>query len=65
MVVDQRRKEVICRPDCMEVAGEMKVNLLHRHDLRIAAARSAALHAEDRTERGLAECDRNALAETL
>jgi hypothetical protein len=39
----------------VEVAGEVQVDVLHRHDLRIAAAGRAALHAEARAERGFAQ----------
>jgi hypothetical protein len=46
VVVDQRRQQVVRRPDGMEVAGEMEVDVLHRHDLGIAAAGRAAFHAE-------------------
>ena len=33
----------------MDVAGEMEVEVLHRHDLRVASARRAALDPEDRS----------------
>jgi hypothetical protein len=39
----------------VEVAGEMEVQGLRRNHLRAAAARGAALEAEHRAERGLAE----------
>ena len=41
--------------DRVDVAGEMEVQVLHRHDLRVAAAGRAALDPEDRAERRLAE----------
>src|SRR5690606_17291343 len=40
-----------------EVAGEVEVDLLHRHDLRIAAAGRAALHPETGAERGLTQAE--------
>ena len=49
----------------MEVAGEVEVDLLHRHDLGIAAAGRAALHAEARAERGLAQADHRLLADAV
>ena len=55
VVVDQRRQQIVRRGDGVEVAGEMEVDVLHRHDLRIAAAGRAALHAEARAERRLAQ----------
>ena len=65
MVVDQRRQQIVRRGDGVEVAGEMEVDVLHRHDLRIAAAGGAALHAEAGAERGLAQADRGALADAV
>ena len=47
----------------MKIAGEMKVDRLHRNDLGIAAAGRAALHAETGTERGLAQGDDRLLAD--
>ena len=46
MVVHHRGEQVVCRGDGVEVAGEMQVDLVHRHDLGEAAAGCAALHAE-------------------
>ena len=36
----------------MEVAGEMPIDVFHRHDLRVTAARRAALHPEYRAQAG-------------
>ena len=49
----------------MKIAGEMQIDLLHRHHLGIAAAGSAALHAKTRAERRLAQADRGALAHAI
>ena len=65
MVVDQRRKQIVRGGDGVEVAGEMEVHVLHRHDLRIAAAGSAALDAEIGAERGLADADDGLLADAV
>jgi hypothetical protein len=65
VVVDHRRQQVVGRGDGVEIAGEMQVHLLHRHDLRIAAAGRAALHAEIRPERGFADADRRLLADPV
>ena len=54
VVVQHGRQQVVRRAHRREIAGEMQVDVLHRHHLRIAAARRAALHAEHRTQRGLA-----------
>ena len=61
--VDERREQVVRRRDRVQVAGEVEVQVLHRDDLRVAAARGAALHAEDRAERGLAQAEHRLAAE--
>ena len=63
VVVDERGQEVVGEPDGAEVAGEVQVDVLHGHDLGIATAGCAALHAEDRPERGLAQADHRVLAD--
>jgi hypothetical protein len=65
VVVDHRRQQVVGRGDGVKIAGEMEVHVLHRHDLRIAAAGRAALHAEAGPERGLADADRGLLADPV
>src|SRR3954453_8812580 len=49
----------------MSVAGEVEVEVLHRHDLRVAAAGRAALDAEGRPERRLADVGHRALADAV
>ncbi|GJE30649.1 hypothetical protein LDDCCGHA_0818 [Methylobacterium oxalidis] len=65
VVVDQRGGQRVRRGDGVEVAGEVQVDLLHRHDLRLAAARSTPLHAEAGAERGLAQADHGLLADAV
>ena len=65
VVVDQRRQQVVRRRDGVEVAGEMQVDVLHRHHLGIAAAGGAALDAEARPERGLAQAEHRLLADAV
>ena len=65
VIVDQRREQVMRDADGVEVAGEMEVDVLHRHDLRIAAAGRAALHAEAGAERGLAQAHDGLLADVV
>src|SRR5665213_812619 len=62
MRVDQSRKKIVCRSDCMEVAMEVEIDLLCGFNLRAPAASGTALHAEDRSERWLARCNDGALA---
>ena len=63
MIVDHRREQIMRRGNRMEIASEVEVDRLHRHHLRIAAAGSAALHAEAGAERGLAQSDDGLLAD--
>ena len=41
----------------MEIAREMKIHVLHWHDLRVTAAGCSALHPEARTERRFPNAD--------
>ena len=65
VVVDQRREQVVRGGDGVEIAGEVEVHVLHRDDLREPAAGRAALHAEVRAERRLADADDGALADAV
>ena len=65
VVVDHRREQVVGAGDGMKIAGEMQVHLFHRHDLRHAAARGPALHAEIRPQRSLADADHCLLADAV
>src|SRR4029078_12660565 len=61
--VEHRGEEVVRRADRMDVAGEVEVQVLHRHDLGHAAAGGAALDPEDRPERRLAQAGDGPLAD--
>ena len=50
VVVDERRGEVVRGADRVDVAREVEVEVLHRDDLGVAAARGAALDPEHRAE---------------
>ena len=63
VIVDHRREQIVRGGDGVEIAGEMQVDRLHRHDLGIAAAGGAALHAEAGAERGLTQGDDALLAD--
>ena len=58
--VDERREQVVGGRDRVDVAGEVEVDVLHGHDLGVPAAGRAALHAEDRAERRLAQGEHGA-----
>jgi hypothetical protein len=51
--------------DRVEVAGEVEVDVLHRHDLGVPAAGRAALHAKARAEARLAQADDGVLADPV
>ena len=65
VIVEQRGEQIVRRGDGVEVAGEVQVDVLHRHDLGIAAAGGAALHAEGRAERRLAQAQHRLLADVI
>ena len=65
VIVEHRGEQVVRGADGMEIAGEMKVDVLHRHHLGIAAAGGAALHAEARPERRLARAADRLLADPV
>ena len=50
VVIQHCGKQVICRTDCVKIARKVKVDILHRNDLCISAARGAALDAENGTK---------------
>ena len=65
MVVDHGGEQIVRRGDRVEVAGEMQVDVFHRHDLGVTAAGSAALHAERRAKRRLAQAQHRFLADVI
>ena len=65
MVIQHRRQQVVRRAERVHVASEVQVNVFHRQHLRVAAARRAALHAEDRPKRRLANGRNRLFAELI
>ena len=65
VVVDQRGEQVVRGGDRGEVAGEVQVDVGHRHDLAVAAAGRAALHPEHRAHRRLAQAGHRLLAQPV
>jgi len=61
--LEHRCEQVVRRADRVDVAREVEVHVLHRHDLRVAAARRAALDPEHRAERRLAQAEHRVLAD--
>ncbi len=64
VIVDQRRQKIMRGRDGVKVAREVKVDIFHRPDLGVAAARGSALHAEARAKARLAQGGGDADAET-
>src|SRR3972149_5205133 len=65
VVVGHRREQVVGHGDSVRVAGEVEVEVLHRHHLGVAAAGGAALDAEGRAEAGLADGGDRPLADAV
>ena len=65
MIVDERREQIVRAGDRVEVAGEVQVDVLHRHDLRVAAAGGAALDAKAGSKARLAQAHDRALADEI
>src|SRR5215211_2476275 len=65
VVVDHGSELVVGLRDRVDVAGKVQIERLHRHDLAVAAARGAALYAEDGTHRSLAYSHRRRHADVL
>src|ERR1700754_4310195 len=58
-------EETIWRRVMEEVASEVQIDVLHRHDLGIAATGRAALHAERGPEARLAQAQHRLLADVV
>jgi hypothetical protein len=65
VVVDQRGQQIVGGADGMEIAGEVEVDVLHGHDLGVAAAGSAAFDAEAGPKARLADANDGLLAELI
>ena len=62
MVIYHSREKIVSRGDSVEVAREMKVDVLHRNSLSVSAACRTALNTKYRTKRRLSECHSNLFA---
>ncbi len=65
VIIDQRGQQIVCHADGVGIAGEVEVEILHRHDLRVATTGRAALNAECGAERGLADVGDGSLADAV
>ena len=64
-VVEKGRRQVVGRPDRMDVAGQVEVEVLHRDHLAVAPAGGSALDPEDGPQRRLTDGDRGPLADPV
>jgi formyltetrahydrofolate synthetase len=64
-VIDEGARQVVGGTDGVDVAGQVEVEVLHRDDLAVAAARGPALDPEHRAERRLADVDGGFLADVV
>ena len=65
VVVNHRCQQVVRCADCVEVAGEVKVDILHRNYLCVSAACCSALYAEYRSQGRLTKGYHNLFANLL
>ena len=65
MVVNHSSQQVVGSTDCVEVTGEMKVDIFHRNYLSVSAAGSTTFNTEYRSKRRLTESNHNVLAKLL
>ena len=65
MVVDHCCKKVVCRTDCMEITGKMKVDILHRNYLCIAAACRTTFDTKYRSQGWLTKSYHNIFSKSL
>ena len=63
--VDRGRAEIVRDRNGVNVAREMKVEIFHGDKLRVAAARRAAFHAENRSEARFAQAKHGAFADVI
>src|SRR5665213_222687 len=62
MIVDHRGEQRMRARDRVEVTREVEIDIVHRNDLRVSAARGASLHTEDGPEAWLPDAERHLLA---
>ena len=65
VVIQHSGQQVVGSADCMEVTGEVQVDVLHGDNLSVAAAGSTALNAKHRAQGGLTQGNDDILADLL
>jgi len=57
VVVNERRHQIVCSGNCMNVTSKVQIYIFHRYNLRVPAATRAALHSKARSKRRLTKRD--------
>ena len=65
VVVKQCRQQVVGGTDSMKITGEMKIDILHRYDLGVAAASRSTLYAKAGPKARLAQTHHGLLANAV
>jgi hypothetical protein len=65
VIVDHGGEQIVRRSDGVKIAGEVQIDVLHRHDLCITAAGGATFHAERRAKRRFADAQHRLLADMV
>ena len=65
VIVEHRGEQIVRRAYCVKVTGEMEVDVLHRHHLRIATPGRAAFAPKTGPERGFAQAHDGRFAKTV
>ena len=65
MVVDHRGEQVVGGADRVQVAGEVQIDVFHRHHLRVASAGGASFDAEARTHARLTQAEHRLFADQV
>ena len=57
MIIDQGGEQIVRGTNRVEIAGKVKIDVFHGHDLGIASPRRSAFHSETRSETGFAKAN--------
>ena len=60
MIVDHCSEQIVSGRDGVEITGEMQIDIFHRNDLGLSAARRTALHPEAGAKRRFAQAEQSA-----
>ena len=57
MIIDQGGEQIVCGTNCVKIAGKVKIDVFHGHDLGIASPRRPAFHSETGSKTGFAKAN--------